>query len=50
MTPGDWTEFLNGSQSNTLTAFSVLLTMLSRYMVIAYAVGANLTRSRGRLP
>jgi hypothetical protein len=44
MAPGDWVELLTGSQGNGVAAFAVLLTMLSGYMVIAYVVGATLTR------
>lgn len=44
MTPGDWVELMTGSQSNAVGTFSLLLTMLSGYMVIAYVAGASLTR------
>jgi len=46
MTPGDWIELLTGSQSNSMAAFAFLLTILSGYTVIAYVVGAKLTRSQ----
>ena len=46
MTPGDWIELLTGSQSNSMAAFALLLTIISGYTVISYVVGANLTRSQ----
>ena len=44
MTTGNWIELLVGSQSNSVAAFALLLTLLSGYTVIAYVVGEKLTR------
>jgi hypothetical protein len=46
MIPGDWIELLTGSQTNSMAAFALLLTILSGYTVIAYVVGTKLARSQ----
>ena len=46
MTPAEWFEAYTAASSNGLTTLALLLTIVSGYMVIAYLVGAELTRTQ----
>lgn len=46
MTPAEWFDAYTAASSNGLTTLALLLTIVSGYMVIAYLVGAGLTRTQ----
>ena len=44
MIDSDWIEMAQMAESNTIAAGGLLITMISGYLVVAYLVGAKLSR------
>jgi len=44
MDGADWIEMAQMADSNSIDSFGVLITLMSGYLVVAYLVGAKLTR------